>query len=212
MANIHKCGNCGNILKSFIDDCKVCLDKENTSERYIAKTDPYICMVSTPNLPLGLYDTMEREEDSIYIRKSMGYELGIGKVFTEELIEKAKQSPSFEREYNLKYGYGIGNIFLGLDDIIEVYDVKPTHTGISTLCADPAFGSSDGSSNFGVCGGEKRDGIAHVLEAREYPRPSPSVMLDILERLAPDYNNNVKVDAEVEDTVLISSLLTKSDN
>ena len=33
------------------------------SERYIAKTDPYIVMVSTPNLPLGLFDQMEREEN-----------------------------------------------------------------------------------------------------------------------------------------------------
>ena len=31
------------------------------SERYIAKTDPHILMVSTPNLPGGLYDTMEAE-------------------------------------------------------------------------------------------------------------------------------------------------------
>lgn len=171
------------------------IEARHTSERYIAKTDPYICMVSTPNLPLGLFDTMEREENSIYVRKYLDYTVGVGKVFSEEDINKAKQSPSFEREYNLQYGYGIGNIFMGLDDIIVPYDVKATHTGISALCADPAFGSSDGSSNFGVCGGEKRDGIVHVLEAREYPRPSPSAMLDVLEELAPDFNNNVKVDA-----------------
>jgi hypothetical protein len=28
---------------------------------------------------------------------------GIGKIYTADEIEKAKQSPSFEREYNLKY-------------------------------------------------------------------------------------------------------------
>lgn len=171
------------------------IEARHITERYVPKTDPYICMVSTPNLPLGLFDTMEREEKSIYVRKFLDYTVGEGKVFTEQDIAKAKQSPSFEREMNLKYGYGIGNIFLGLDNVIKEYDLKPKHTGLSTLCADPAFGNSDGSSNFGVCGGEKRDGIAHVLEAREYPRPSPSAMLDVLEELAPDYNNNVKVDA-----------------
>ena len=30
MANIHKCGNCGSILKSFKDDCQVCLGKEKS--------------------------------------------------------------------------------------------------------------------------------------------------------------------------------------
>ncbi|MFL6361767.1 MAG: hypothetical protein ACJ72V_20830, partial [Nitrososphaeraceae archaeon] len=31
--------------------------------------------------------------------------------YTQEEIDKAKQSPSFEREYNLKYLGRIGNIF-----------------------------------------------------------------------------------------------------
>jgi hypothetical protein len=34
-----------------------------------------------------------------------------GKIYTTEEIEKAKQSPSFEREYNLKYLGKIGNVF-----------------------------------------------------------------------------------------------------
>lgn len=160
------------------------------SERYIAKTDPYICMVSTPNLPLGLYDTMEREEKSIYIRKKLSYEVGLGKVFTPEIIEKARQSPSFEREYNLKYGYGVGDIFQGIDDVISKYDVEPTN-GRKVLCGDPAFGSS----NFGICAGQVRDGKVYVTEARQYPRPSPSAMLDIMEDLAAAYDKNVKIDA-----------------
>jgi hypothetical protein len=36
---------------------------------------------------------------------------GIGKIYTAEEIEKAKASPSFEREYNLKYLGKIGNVF-----------------------------------------------------------------------------------------------------
>jgi hypothetical protein len=32
-------------------------------------------------------------------------------LYTAEEIEKAKQSPSFEREYNLKYLGRIGNVF-----------------------------------------------------------------------------------------------------
>jgi len=135
-------------------------------------------MVSTPNLPLGLYDTMEREEKSIYIRKTMGYQVGLDKVFSSLAIEKAKQSPSFEREYNLQYGYGIGDIFQGLDDIIEKYDLD-LHEGKKVLAGDPAFGSS----NFGICAGEGLDHIAYVKEAKQHVRPSPSAMLDIMEDL-----------------------------
>ena len=161
------------------------------SERYIAKTDPYITMVSTPNLPLGLYDTMEREEQSIYVRKTMNYQVGLGKVFSSDAINKAKQSPSFEREYNLQYGYGVGDIFQGLDDIIERYDVAPTNYGHKCLCGDPAFGSS----NFGICAGEVLDDILYIKEAKQYPRPSPSAMLDIMEELSHKYNDNVKIDS-----------------
>jgi hypothetical protein len=161
------------------------------SERYIAKTDPYICMVSTPNLPLGLYDTMEREKNSIYVRKALGYIVGEGKVFTSEAIAKARRSPSFEREYNLQYGYGLGDIFQGLDEIIEKYDVAPTEYGRKCLCGDPAFGSS----NFGICAGEVLDALLYVKEAKQYPRPSPSAMLDIMEDLAHNYNDNVKIDS-----------------
>ena len=38
-------------------------------ERYIAKSDPYIVMVSTPNAPNGLFDRIEREpEDTCLIQ------------------------------------------------------------------------------------------------------------------------------------------------
>ena len=168
------------------------IEARMVSERYIAKTDPYITMVSTPNLPLGLYDTMEREEESIYVRKTMGYQVGIGKVFSQVAINKAKQSPSFEREYNLQYGYGIGDIFQGIDDIIiQQYDITPTPHGRKCLCGDPAFGSS----NFGICAGETLDEILYVKEAKQYPRPSPSAMLDVMEDLAHSYNDNVKIDS-----------------
>jgi hypothetical protein len=33
------------------------------SERYIAKSDPYIIMVSTPNRPEGLFEQIEREPE-----------------------------------------------------------------------------------------------------------------------------------------------------
>jgi hypothetical protein len=80
-------------------------DVRHVSERYIAKSDPYIVMVSTPNAPDGLFARIEKEpeETCIYKRLFLDYTYGIGKIYTQEEIEKAKASPSFEREYNLKY-------------------------------------------------------------------------------------------------------------
>jgi hypothetical protein len=85
-------------------------DARDVSERYIAKSNPYIVMVSTPNAPEGLFERIEKEaEDScLYKRIFLDYTYGVGKIYTADEIEKAKQSPSFEREYNLKYLGKIG--------------------------------------------------------------------------------------------------------
>ena len=88
-------------------------DIRDTTEGYAAKSNPIIVLVSTPNKPGGMFDTIEREaEDTcLYRRIFLDYTYGIGKIYTAEEIEKAKQSPSFEREYNLKYLGKIGNVF-----------------------------------------------------------------------------------------------------
>ena len=88
-------------------------DARDVSERYIAKSDPYIVMVSTPNAPDGLFERTEKESEDVclYKRIFLDYTYSIGKIYTAEEIEKAKQSPSFEREYNLKYLGKMGNVF-----------------------------------------------------------------------------------------------------
>ena len=70
-------------------------------------------MVSTPYAPDGLFDRIEKEseETCIYKRILMDYTYGLDKIYTKVEIEKAKVSPSFEREYNLRYLGGIGNVF-----------------------------------------------------------------------------------------------------
>ena len=88
-------------------------DARDVSERYIAKSNPYIVMVSTPNAPEGLFERIEKEPEGVclYKRMFLDYTYGVSKIYTAEEIEKAKQSPSFEREYNLKYLGKIGNVF-----------------------------------------------------------------------------------------------------
>jgi len=173
-------------------------EARTVAERYIPKTNPTIAMVSTPNLPGGLYERMEEEwsnlsdkdKEDFYVMKHMDYTIGLNKVFDKEDIRVAKLSPSFEREYNLKYGFGVGDIFEGIEEVVEKYSLDIIG-GRSGCYGDPAFGSS----NFGVLGGEERDGILYVTEANEYPRPSPSAMLDVIEEMASRYNNNCKIDS-----------------
>ncbi|HZI71571.1 MAG TPA: DEAD/DEAH box helicase family protein, partial [Nitrososphaeraceae archaeon] len=88
-------------------------DVRHVSERYIGKSDPYIVMVSTPNAPDGLFERIEKEADEIciYKRLFLDYTYGLGKIYSVKEIDKAKQSPSLEREYNLKYLGRIGNVF-----------------------------------------------------------------------------------------------------
>jgi len=103
----------------------------------------------------------------------MDYTYGLGKIYTEEEIEKAKISPSFEREYNLQYLGGIGNVFhtKDIDAAIEkgkLYD-PTTSNAHSQKCMgiDPAYGSS----SFGIVVVQFVDGQLQILHAEEYKRP-----------------------------------------
>ncbi|MFL6470555.1 MAG: DEAD/DEAH box helicase family protein, partial [Nitrososphaeraceae archaeon] len=53
-------------------------DARDVSERYIAKSNPYIVMVSTPNAPEGLFERIEKEaEDTcLYKRIFLDYTYG----------------------------------------------------------------------------------------------------------------------------------------
>jgi Terminase RNaseH-like domain len=157
-------------------------DVRHVSERYIAKSDPFIVMVSTPYAPDGLFDSIEKEpEDScIYKRILLDYTYGLDKIYTREEIEKAKISPSFEREYNLKYLGGIGNVFhtKDIDAAIEkgkLYDpANPVAMSPKSMGIDPAYGSS----SFGIVVTQFVDGQVQIVHAEEYKRPDFNEMLE----------------------------------
>jgi hypothetical protein len=87
----------------------------------------------------------------------LDYTYGLGRIYTEAEIEAAKQSPIFEREYNLKYLGLIGNVFHVKDIEVAMEKgrvLKRTQNPNSgntysqkSVGLDPGFGSS----NFGVC-------------------------------------------------------------
>ena len=53
-------------------------DVRHVAERYIAKSDPFIVMVSTPNAPGGLFQKIEQEpfDTCIYKKDIFGLHLG----------------------------------------------------------------------------------------------------------------------------------------
>jgi hypothetical protein len=169
-------------------------DARDVSERYIAKSNPYIVMVSTPNAPEGLFERIEKEPEAtcLYKRLFLDYTYGIGKIYTADEIEKAKQSPSFQREYDLKYLGIIGNVFHTKD--IEAAIEKgrkynpdtaynPIYFTSKSMGIDPAYGSSA----FGIVLTQWYDGTIQILHADEYHRADYNEMLSVVYGLMSKY-------------------------
>ena len=149
-------------------------DVRHVSERYIAKSDE-----------------KEPEETCIYKRLLLDYTYGLDRIYTRQEIEKAKASPSFEREYNLKYLGHIGNMFSPADinaaiqkyDIIQYGPTQHAHLqGIMGL--DPGWGMS----SFGIVVVHFVDGLIRVAYADEHTRSDHNQMLELVWDLIQKYN------------------------
>jgi len=124
----------------------------HVSERYIAKSNPCIAMVSTPNNPGGLFEQIENEpvDSCLYHRLHLDYRVGLGKIYSIHDIEKAKQSPSFEREYDLKYLGRVGNVFspsqiqtcIDLGTEYSIDKIPVSLYALKSVGIDPGFSSS----------------------------------------------------------------------
>jgi hypothetical protein len=169
------------------------------SERYIAKSDPYIVMVSTPNAPGGLFESIEKEPENtcLYKRLYLDYTIGLGKIYTLEEIERAKQSPSFEREYGLKYLGRIGNTFLtsDIDKSLSPLllssnnsQLAENNSSASSFIVDPdqfilgarksmGIDPAWGSSAFGIVITRFVDGRIQILYADQFERPDFNQMI-----------------------------------
>jgi hypothetical protein len=173
-------------------------DARDVSERYIAKSNPYIVMVSTPNAPEGLFENIEKEpEDTcLYKRIFLDYTYGIGKIYTAEEIQKAKQSPSPSFEYLGK----IGNVFHTKDIEAAIEkggkynpdNFNPYHSFTTkSMGIDPAYESSA----FGIVVTQWLDNHIQILYAEEYPRPDYAEMLKTVYDLMSKYDvNKVYID------------------
>ena len=144
-----------------------------------------------------LSELKEPEETCLYRRVFLDYTYGLNKIYTEQEIAKAKESPAFEREYNLKYLGMIGNVFhtKDIDAAIEKGNNYNPPSNIDevnyhsqkSMGIDPGFGSSA----FGVVITQKQNGLIQVLEAEEFHRPDFNVMLSTVWDLLRKYGRTI---------------------
>src|SRR5215213_2830133 len=155
------------------------VEARHVSERYIAKSNPWILMVSTPNLPEELFETIEKEEPSLYKKIFLSYQVGVGKIYTKQEIRNAMKSRSFPREYALQYLGTEGNVFSpeAIDHAVklgELYDPdKIISYSKKCIGVDPGFGSS----KYALCLGQLYNNQVQILYADEFYRQEMPTMV-----------------------------------
>ena len=118
--------------------------------RYEEKSNCTTIMVSTPNRPGGLFETIEKDPNSKYCKIVLDYTVGLDKIYDRKEIEKKKNEPEFPREYMGQYLGRVGNVFLPsqIQNCIELgseYSIDKVPVSLYTLKSvgiDPGFSSS----------------------------------------------------------------------
>ncbi len=157
----------------------------HVAERYIAKSNPFIVLCSTPGAPGSLMETIEKEPDEtcIYHRLRMDWTVGLGKIYTPEEIAAQRASPSWEREYNLKYAGSIGNVFnpSQIDRVIELgeqFKNVPTNDyTLHSVGVDAGFGSS--RTAVVLTEFLKEEKKIRVLYSEEFEHANPQTIVDL---------------------------------
>lgn len=178
----------------FIDEADFFSAKEQEElepaiTAYEEKSKGKTIMVSTPNAPGGLFETIEKDNNSKYKKLFLDYTYGLGKIYDPEYIEKKKLEPEFEREYNLKYLGHVGNVFhiQDIEKAIKEYDIENEAINafaVKSMGVDPGFGSSA----FGIVVTRLVNGKIQIMFAEEYDRPDYNEMMNKILRLVRAYD------------------------
>jgi hypothetical protein len=118
--------------------------------RYEEKSNCTTIMVSTPNRPDGLFQSIEKDPNSKYTKIILDYTVGLGKIYDPEEIKKKMKEPEFPREYMGQYLGRVGNVFSPsqIEECIELgaeYNTTKIPVSLYTLKSvgiDPGFSSS----------------------------------------------------------------------
>jgi len=144
-----------NVSYLFIDEADHFHDSVNSEllhaiTRYEEKSNCTTIMVSTPNRPGGLFESIEKDPNSKYTKIFLDYTVGLDKIFNRAEIEQKKKEPEFLREYAGQYLGRVGNLLLPSQiqhciDLGNEYSIDKIPVSIYTLKAvgiDPGFSSS----------------------------------------------------------------------
>ncbi len=193
-------------------------EARDISERYIAKSNPYIVLNSTPNKPGSLFDTIEREKEKqcIYKRVKLPYEYGLGKIYTKEEIDKQKLSPSFKREYCCQYLGTTGNVFTPqqIDEIVKLgqqyRDIAISRYTLKTIGLDFGFSSSKTAMVMLEHIIDKEDKII-VRYSQEWDKADPNAIADLAWDFHLKYHPNIRYLCDGSNRAMINLLKIRFD-
>jgi len=155
---------------------------------YIAKTNPWIIMVSTANEPNSLFhriEQMKSDEEAGFKRLQYLYERGLDKIYEPHFIEEEKDQPYFKREYEGQYAYGVGTLFnepqvlecerLGREIDSRIRNMRPSIANATrkSLGIDIGWGSS--RTAFVLT--EYVEGAIRVIYCQQFDRPDYDTMV-----------------------------------
>ena len=192
-------------LRSYTDFAYVFLDEADffpkqaqlklreAVEGYRLKSKPKIIWNSTPGAPDGIMQQLEneiKEGKSLYHLIKLHYEVGLDKIYDPIQLEQEKLQYYFPREYELKYAFGVGDIFTE-EQIQRCLDVKYDPSDVCYSCpkvlaADPNYGGS--SSKFAFIVLQQIQDKIQVLETMEFERPDPIVVEEYATNTIRKYN------------------------
>jgi hypothetical protein len=195
----------------FIDEADY-FDKQVQQElepaimAYEEKSKGKTIMVSTPQRPGGLFERIEKDRNSKYMKLFLDYTYGLGTIYDPAYIAKKKLDPDFPREYDLQYLGIIGNTF-HTQDIDRAISLGKKFKTVNkyaqqSMGIDPGFGSSP----FGIVIIQFSDGILQVLYADEFERPRYEDMITKVADLYQEFTNIKNIFVDAANPELISSL------
>ena len=199
-------------------------------ERLIAKSNPFVYFVSTPNKPNGMfYEIFSKpQSETFYKQYRFDYRVGLGRIFTQAQIDEQRKSEYFDREYDLKFEGLSGNFFstnavmknvvnkelaaeLEFNPFYFHKDIESVNQDMyfpKALGIDPGFGSNpakDIGSYTGLCLTQYRNGRIEVMFATVLIQPNYDELVRIVDRIITK-TNTTKVYVDGSNPSLVKSI------
>lgn len=175
----------------FVDEAdhfqdSVITELRHAITRYEEKSQCTTIMVSTPNAPMGLFETIEKDPNSKYEKIALPFQVGLYKIYDPLEIEKKKLEPEFPREYECKYLGKAGNVFaqFQLDNCIKLGSEFSTDkipvSQYTQKSVGVDFGFSSSSTSIVTLEHIKTDkGIIRVIDSQLIDKGDPNAIVNL---------------------------------